>query len=137
MLFDQGLGDIFVIRTAGNSVGSDIVMGSVDYAVDHLEVPLVVILGHQNCGGVTSAIAESDSHHESHGKIDQLLEIVRDDVKPYVGHPEQLDEAIHVNAKVQRDDIEAVKYIQEKESEGKLKVVSAYYSFDTGVVTFD
>lgn len=116
LLFDQGIGDLFVIRTAGNTVCSDVVMGSVDYAIDHLNTPLVVVLGHQNCGGVTSAItvSEHDDEHEHHGKIAELLEAVRENVKPYVGHPEQLTEAIHVNADAQVEKIKEVDYIAKK-----------------------
>ena len=54
ILFDQQLGDLFVIRNAGNVVDED-VLGSVEYAVEHLESPLVVVLGHSNCGAVTAA----------------------------------------------------------------------------------
>lgn len=139
IIFDQGIGDLFVIRTAGNTVGEDVVMGSIDYAIEHLEVPLVVVLGHQNCGGVTSAIAVSDHDHEAehHGKIEELLEIIRADVKPYVGHPEKLSEAIAMNTAAQTQRIEDVKYIRKKIEEGKLEVVSAYYELESGKVIFE
>ena len=58
LVFDQGIGDIFVIRTAGNNVNSDMVMGSVDYAIEHLGVKVLLVLGHGSCGGVTGAISE-------------------------------------------------------------------------------
>ncbi len=135
MIFDCGIGDLFVIRTAGNSVADDVVMGSIDYAVDHLGCPLVVILGHQNCGGITSACESTAAHH--HGKIDQLLAVIRQDVQKYVGHPEQLDEAIHVNAEEQVKRIKREKYLAEKFRQNKLQVISAYYHLDTGVVDFD
>ncbi len=140
LLFDQGIGDIFVIRTAGNSVVGDVVMGSVDYAVDHLNVPLVVVLGHQNCGGVTSVIsvdphAEHEHHHN--GSIGGLLEALTPAIEGYIGHPEQLDEAIHVNADAQVEAIKSVDYIKEKIEAGKLKVVSAYYNIGDGTVTFE
>ncbi len=138
LLFDQGIGDLFVIRTAGNSVADDVVMGSIDYAVDHLGTPLVVVLGHQNCGGVTSTIAQSSGEeHHHHGKIGELLAVIRQDVEPYVGHPEQLDEAIHVNAEAQVKRIKSVGYIAEKVKKGELQILSAYYSLDNGAVSFD
>ncbi len=138
LLFDQGIGDIFVIRTAGNSVSPDVMMGSVDYAVDHLEVPLVVVLGHQNCGGVTSAIAavKEGEHHHHNGKIGELLEIIQADVKPFIGHPEKLEEAIQMNTEAQVKRINDVDYIQKRVKEGKLKVVGAYYNLETGEVIF-
>lgn len=138
LLFDQGIGDIFVIRTAGNSVLDDVVMGSVDYAIDHLGVPVVMVLGHQNCGGVTSAIAVSEGEHaHHHGKIGELLEVVSSDIEEYVGHPESLTEAIHVNEAAQAQHIADVDYVKEKIEAGKLKVVSAYYNLESGRVEFD
>ncbi len=137
-IFDQGIGDIFVIRTAGNSVADDVVMGSIDYAIDHLNTPLVVILGHQNCGGITSAIAAcspTEEHH--HGKIDQLLAVIAQDVEAFMGHPEDLDEAIHVNAEAQVKRIEKVNYLKDKLESGALQIVSAYYNLKTGEVSFD
>ncbi|MFI3259143.1 MAG: carbonic anhydrase [Rikenellaceae bacterium] len=139
LLFDQGIGDLFVIRTAGNSVAGDLVMGSVDYAIDHLNVPLVVILGHQNCGGVTSSITvnENDHHHHEHnGKIGQLLEAIRADVREFVGKHDKLDDAILCNASAQVERLESVPYIAEKIESGKLQIVYAYYNFETGEVIF-
>jgi carbonic anhydrase len=59
LIFDQGFGTLFVLRVAGNVTGPDI-LGSVEYAVDHLRVPLVVVLGHENCGAVKAAIEDED-----------------------------------------------------------------------------
>jgi carbonic anhydrase len=55
LVFDQGLGDLFVIRVAGNVVAPDVV-GSLAYALEHLKTPVVVVLGHRNCGAVTAAV---------------------------------------------------------------------------------
>lgn len=65
LLFDQGLGDLFVIRVAGNVVDPAI-LGSIEYAVDHLGVQLVVVLGHDSCGGVQAVLDSQNSHHEEH-----------------------------------------------------------------------
>ncbi len=142
LLFDQGIGDLFVIRTAGNSVADDTVMGSVDYAVDHLNTPLVVILGHQNCGGITATIAsqeenEGHHHHKHKGKIAELIASLRRDVEQHVGKPEQLDEAIRCNADAQVERIKSVDYIKERIEAGELQVVSAYYNLDSGKVDFN
>ena len=82
LLFDQGIGDVFVIRTAGNNVNSEMVMGSVDYAIEHLGVKVLLVLGHGSCGGVTGAVSESE---EEHGNIACLLSAIRNDVSEYVG----------------------------------------------------
>ena len=55
VIFDQGLGDLFIVRTAGN-VFDNIALGSIEYAVEHLEVPLLVVLGHGQCGAVTATV---------------------------------------------------------------------------------
>lgn len=91
LVFDQGLGDIFVIRTAGNNVGDDMVMGSIEYAVDHLGVKVLMVLGHSSCGGVTSAITPG----KHSGAVGKLLHHIQADIPEFVGRPELLDEAIH------------------------------------------
>ena len=123
LLFDQGIGDIFVIRTAGNNVNSEMVMGSVDYAVDHLGVKVLLVLGHSSEGG-----------HE-HGNIAHLLGTIRNDVSDYVGKTESLDEAIRHHTLVQLDRIMAYTHIAEKIAKGELLVKAAYYDVNTGKVS--
>ena len=133
LLFDQGIGDIFVIRTAGNNVNSEMVMGSVDYAIEHLGVKLLLVLGHGSCGGVTGAISECG---EEHGNIRHLLGTIRNDVSDYVGKPEALDAAIHHHTQVQVERIIAYPHVAEKIAKGELMVKKAYYDVRTGKVTF-
>ena len=71
-IFDQGLGDLFVIRTAGNIV-DDIAIGSVEYAVKHLGVRLVLVLGHDDCGAVKATVAGG----KAEGHIDAILQAIR------------------------------------------------------------
>ena len=132
LLFDQGIGDIFVIRTAGNNVNSEMVMGSVDYAVEHLGVKVVLVLGHGSCGGVTGAISEGE---EEHGNIGSLLSTIRNDVSQYVGKTDSLEAAIHHHAHVQVDRIIAYPHVSEKIEKGELLVKQAYYDVHTGKVT--
>ena len=132
LLFDQGIGDIFVIRTAGNNVNSDMVMGSVDYAIEHLGVKLLLVLGHGSCGGVTGAISEGE--HE-HGNIGHLLSTIRNDVSQYVGKTDSLEAAIHHHAHVQVDRICSYPHVSEKIEKGELLVKQAYYDVHTGKVT--
>ncbi|MCQ2195591.1 MAG: hypothetical protein MJZ28_11660 [Paludibacteraceae bacterium] len=134
LLFDQGVGDIFVIRTAGNSVNGDLVMGSVDYAVEHLGVKALIVLGHESCGGVTGAISEVEKDDDS--KIDELLSVIREDVKPYVGKIDSLDAAVKMNANAQLERIMKSKHVQTLVNDGKLVVKSAYYNVHSGKVEF-
>ena len=134
LLFDQGIGDIFVIRTAGNNVNSEMVMGSVDYAIEHLGVKLLLVLGHGSCGGVTGAISEGE---EEHGNIGHLLGVIRNDVSDYVGKPESLDAAIRHHTQVQVERIIAYPHVAEKIANGELQVKKAYYDVNTGKVTIE
>ena len=138
LVFDQGIGDIFVIRTAGNSVNDDVVMGSVDYAINHLNVKMVVVLGHESCGGVTGAITVAKPGEESHeaGKVNALLDIIRADVKEYVGKPESLNAAITLNTNKQVERIKACEHVQKLIKAGKLTVVPAHYNVHSGKVDF-
>jgi carbonic anhydrase len=132
LLFDRGIGDIFVIRTAGNNVNSEMVMGSVDYAIEHLGVKVLLVLGHGSCGGVTGAITEGG--HEQ-GAIAHLLGTIRSDVSDYVGKAESLDEAIRHHTLVQVDRIMAHPHVAEKVKKGEMIVKPAYYDVHTGQVT--
>ena len=133
LLFDQGIGDIFVIRTAGNNVNSEMVMGSVDYAIEHLGVKVLLVLGHGSCGGVTGAVTEGK---EEHGNIGGLLSTIRNDVSQYVGKADSLDAAIRHHAHVQVERIVAYPHVAEKIEKGELLVKQAYYDVNTGKVTF-
>ena len=132
LLFDQGIGDIFVIRTAGNNVNSEMVMGSVDYAIEHLGVKVLLVLGHGSCGGVTGAISEGE---EEHGNIGNLLATIRNDVSQYVGQTDSLEAAIHHHAHVQVERIVSYLHVAEKIEKGELLVKQAYYDVATGKVT--
>lgn len=133
LLFDQGIGDIFVIRTAGNNVNSEMVMGSIDYAIEHLGVKLLLVLGHGSCGGVTGAISEGE---EEHGNIGHLLGTIRNDVSDYVGKIDSLEAAIHHHTQVQVERIIAYPHVAEKIANGELMVKKAYYDVKTGKVTY-
>jgi carbonic anhydrase len=76
LLFDQGLGDVFVVRVAGNVV-DPVVLGSVEYGVEHLHSPLVVVMGHQGCGAVSAAIAGG----EQPGDIGAVLALIQPSVQ--------------------------------------------------------
>ena len=133
LIFDQGVGDIFVIRTAGNNVNCDLVMGSVDYAIEHLGVKVLLVLGHGSCGGVTGAISEE----EEGGNVGKLLGTIRQDVTEYVGKPDSLDVAIQKHAHIQVERILSYPHVAEKVKKGELIVKQAYYDVKTGKVTIN
>ena len=134
LVFDQGIGDIFVIRTAGNNVNSEMVMGSVDYAIEHLGVKVLLVLGHGSCGGVTGAITEGEEEHDNIGK---LLSTIRSDVPEFVGKIDSLDAAIRHHAHVQVERIIAQPHVADKIQNGELLVKRAYYDVNSGKVIVD
>lgn len=131
VVFDQGLGDIFVIRTAGEVV-DDIGLASIEYAVEHLGTPLVVVLGHERCGAVTAALAGG----EAPGHIGALLKAIQPAVGESKGEPgDPVDNAVRAQVRdVVRQLRSAVPILSELVHEGKVKVVGARYDLDTGAV---
>ncbi len=130
-VFNAGLGEIFDVRIAGNVVDDD-ALGSIEYAVEHLNTPLVVVMGHQSCGAVTATYNEVVKNEKVEGNMESFVE----KITPSVNKNGTVDDAIHnnINAVVEeisKDDI--VKHLIEQ---GKVKVVGAYYSLD-GNVTFN
>lgn len=131
ILFDQGIGDLFIIRLAGNIV-DDTALGSVEYAADHLGTRLVVVLGHAKCGAVTAAAKGGEAHGHI-GSIVQLIAPAVDRVRDASG--DLIDNAIKENARLVAATIASSKPILSKMvDEGKIAVVPAYYDIDTGVV---
>ncbi len=79
ILFDQGVGDLFVIRIAGNVIGGTgpVVKGSIEYAVAELKVPLVMVLGHSNCGAVKAAVEHIEDNDPLPGAINDLVNLIK------------------------------------------------------------
>jgi carbonic anhydrase len=139
ILFDVGVGDIFVVRIAGNVVGGAgaTVKGSIEYAIAELNVPLIVVLGHSGCGAVKAAMKHIDAKDSLPGAINGLVELIKPAVAQSHGKPgDPLDNAIRQNVQL---GVERLKGLQPilapKIKEGKLKVVGAVYDLHTGAVT--
>jgi carbonic anhydrase len=131
ILFDRGIGDLFIIRLAGNIV-DDTALGSIEYAVDHLGTRLVAVLGHSKCGAVTATAKGGDVPGHI-GSIVKLIAPALDRIKDKPG--DLVDNAIRENAKLVAAAIASSKPILEKMvQEGKIAVVPLYYDIDTGLV---
>jgi len=132
LLFDQGLGDLFVIRDAGNVV-DDAVLGSIEYAVEHLGVRLIMVLGHENCGAVSAAVAGG----EAHGHIKALVDAIHPAVEESAKEPgDKIHNCVLANAR------RTAKLIRESEptlkplaASAHIQVVSADYDMYLGKVT--
>jgi carbonic anhydrase len=128
IVFDQGIGDLFVVRTAGNLV-DDYALGSIEYAVEHLGVRLIVVLGHERCGAVTAALADSSAP----GHINALVRDIQPAVVAAKGKEgDALANAVHENDAAVAAKIR--KQAQLGELASQVRVVEGYYDLDTGKV---
>lgn len=133
IVFDQGLGDLFVIRVAGN-VLDDVGLGSIEYAVDHLGVALVVVLGHGKCGAVSAAVQGGEAHGHI-GCIVQAIGPALEKARAIAG--DFTDNAIRENVRLAVDQIRSSEPVLAKmAAEGKLAVAGAYYDIESGKVDF-
>ncbi|MCL2057124.1 MAG: carbonic anhydrase [Oscillospiraceae bacterium] len=121
--FDQKLGDIFVIRNAGN-IADPAVLGSLEYAAEHLHVPLIVVVGHSFCGAVSGALSE--------GEFPENLQAVIDEIAHAVQGCTELDEAVRANADYVARSIKENPTVSHMGTE----VIAAHYDIETGVVAF-
>ena len=131
LVFDQNVGDLFVVRTAGNLV-DDIGLGSIEYAVEHLGTRLIVVLGHERCGAVSAAMASATAP----GHVNALVRDIQPAVeaaKSEKGNP--LANAVKANARLMAEKIRKEAELGEHRSE--VRIVTGYYDLDTGAVEFD
>ena len=136
MVFDQGLGDIFVVRVAGNIVDED-VLGSIEYAVEHLGSSLVVVMGHQSCGAVKAVVDNAAADGHILPLVKKIMPVVAEIKKKSdsCADPKSLLDA-SISANVQQ----SVKQLKDDETlskflaEHKIKIMGARYQLDSGKV---
>jgi carbonic anhydrase len=138
LLFDQGVGDLFVIRVAGNVVvgAGPPVKGSIEYGVAELGVSLVMILGHSACGAVKAAIKHINDKDPLPGALGLLVNSIRPAVARTKGMPgDQLDNAIRANVAIGVGQLRGLQPILAPAVKlGRVKVVGAVYDLRTGSV---
>jgi len=132
IIFDQGLGDLFVVRTAGE-VTDNVALGSIEYAAEHLRVPLIVVLGHQRCGAVAAAC----ENHDMPGHLNALLAPIKESVSAAKAMAGDLaDNATKANvARIVSQLKNSEPLLAHLVKENKLQITGAYYSLDTGLVS--
>lgn len=137
LIFDRGIGDIFVIRVAGNVVLGPAVIGSAEYAAEHLGVPVLVVMGHTGCGAGKAAISAAPVDG-SMRDITAKMQVAVNRVKSE--HPElkgvALENAV-IRANVlqgKSDLLSASEELRKLTGEGKLEILTAVYDMETGVV---
>src|SRR5437773_10843040 len=128
IVFDQDIGDLFVVRTAGNLVDEH-ALGSIEYAVDHLGVRLVVVLGHTRCGAVTAALASDTAP----GHVQSLVRDIQPAVKAAKGKGGNVtDLTVAENARLMAAKIRNEASLGEFANE--VRIISGVYDLDTGKV---
>jgi carbonic anhydrase len=128
MIFDQNIGDIFVARGAGNLI-DDHTLGSIEYAVEHLGVRLIVVLGHERCGAVEAALAGDTAP----GHVQSLVRDIQPAVKAVKGKPgDQLHLAVVENARLMADEVRSKGNFGALAKD--LKIIPAVYDLDSGKV---
>lgn len=138
LLFDAGVGELFVIRVAGNVVdrAGVTVKGSIEYAIAELNAPLVVVLGHTNCGAVKAAVQHIDQKDSLPGAINGLVELIKPAVTKVQGQPGDIYDRVtreNVNAGVEKlKSLEPI--IAPRVKTGSVKVVGGVYDLQTGTV---
>ena len=126
IIFDQGIGDLFIIRVAGNVVGP-LEMDSIDYAAIYLHSRLIVVLGHENCGAVDAVLKGTTKD------IEAVAKLIAPAVKKAGGG---LEETIKANVQQVVSQIQTSKTLKPLFDQNKLSVVGGYYNFHTGKVEF-
>lgn len=134
LVFDQGLGDLFVVRVAGN-VLNDETIGSIEFAVEELGSPLIVVLSHERCGAVKAARDTIAAKGTAPGHIQSLVKAIAPAVATTASADAEATakaNALHVAKTLS----EAEPFLKERVAAGKLQVVGAHYDLDTGKVEF-
>lgn len=140
LIFDQGLGELFVVRVAGNVV-DDIVLGSLEYAVEHLGVRLILVMGHSACEAVTSACScQPEELEEAEGAAGALLRAIGPAVEAARStcyfRGDLVDEGARLNVTSQAEALKSSRVITEALAEGWLTVLGAWYDVATGRVSW-
>jgi carbonic anhydrase len=138
LIFDQGLGDVFSIRTAGNIIG-DYELGSIEYAVEHLHCKLIVVLGHENCGAIQAYATSGDEKHDDH--IQSLVNYIASEEEEK-NIPDSLRSNIDILVKA--NITHGVNFLKSSTpvlkplvDNNEIKIIGAYYDLDSGKVLFD
>jgi carbonic anhydrase len=134
ILFCQGLGELFIIRNAGNTIDTA-AMGSLEYAIAALQVPLVVVLGHGRCGAVGAAVAVVEKGVTYPGSIGRMLVPI---IPAVLDAPDLADASARANVSRTVAHLRRAShpFVLDRISSGKVRIVGAWYDLDEGSVDF-
>jgi carbonic anhydrase len=138
LVFDQGFGDLFVVRVAGNVIAADVV-ASLAYAALHLGTPLFVVLGHTGCGAVTAALDAKLKKAKEPERIEALVKLIEPGLKELdlnAAYPAALAAAIEANVRWSVSQLAGLTGVKEALRDGRILLAGAVYELDTGRVRF-
>jgi carbonic anhydrase len=141
LVFDCGLGDLFVVRVAGNVVAPSL-LGSIEFAAATFGTALVVVMGHSRCGAIAATLdvlaGEAEVATDSiRDIVERVTPAVKELVRPGLGKDELMGPAIRANVRASVDRIlHGSRLLEERVLAGRLRVVPAEYSLETGIVEF-
>ncbi|TDO51229.1 carbonic anhydrase [Kribbella sp. VKM Ac-2571] len=137
LVFDQGLGDLVVVRSAGGALDRSVI-GSLEFGVAELHTPLLLVLGHQRCGALDATIKAVDEPTRHPGKLGYLVDTLAPAVRQTSGKPgDRLTNAVHANVTHVLAELRRSPVIAPLEKSGDLQLAGAYYELDTGKVTLE
>jgi carbonic anhydrase len=137
-IFHVGLGDLFVVRVAGNAISPE-VAGSIQYAVSHLHTSLLVVLGHEGCGAIQAALASKHQGVKQRSRIQLLVDNLLpalEGLDPELPHSEQMARAVEMNVRWTVRTILESPEGQARIAEGIMKCIGAIYEIETGRIRF-
>ncbi|MGE5498147.1 MAG: carbonic anhydrase [Syntrophothermus sp.] len=136
VIFDEDLGDLFVVRVAGNVI-DNATLGSIEYGAEHLHAPLLIVMGHSSCGAVKATLEGGHFTPAIKSIAAKIENAVKSAKKESTDKTVQLNSAISHNVDNQvKAALKQSKVLKELEHEGKLKIAEAIYDIQTGQVQF-
>jgi carbonic anhydrase len=134
IIFDCGLGDLFIVRTAGHVIDRA-VLGSLELGVVELGVPLILVLGHENCGAVKETLEVLDGHAQAHGQMISLVEGIQPAVEKARGKAgDRVDNVVRANVELTVNQLNNSSIISAAIETGQIQVIGARYDLHSGVV---
>lgn len=138
IVFDQGLGDLFVVRVAGNVVGES-GLGTLEYATEHLDVRLIMVLGHEGCGAVAAALLPAEQIAQEPENLRRLIGRIQpcvQELPPIRDRKARMREAVLNNVRHQVAMLREQPVIQAAEARGQIRVIGGFYEIGSGAVDF-
>lgn len=138
LVFDVGLGDLFVVRVAGNVAGES-ELGTLEYAIEHLDVHLVMVMGHESCGAVAAALLPPEQLAREPEHLRGIIQRISPSLEglPFIRDKKaRMREAVLNNVRHQVHALRQQRVIQAAEARGQIQVIGGYYEIGSGAVDF-